>query len=1164
MRHFRYVCLWALMLVGALAHGQDFNPDTPPEPNPAFRLSLTAQPQEAAVLSGSGMYKAGTRVSVNADASGPQWLFVNWTDQNGDEVSKKQKFTYTTTSEDVTLTANFRLSATSQLTIKSDPETLFEPTVKTYPVGESINIYCNNYSNYTFINWTDDLGTVVSTERSFYYSITENDRILTANYKFTPSTPDEPSETKPKHKVYFISNPADVAYFSQSSGMMVTEGASFSVYTYNYGYYTFVNWTDKDGNELCTSSTYEGTMGTDDIYLIANYVFTPQTPSEPNEPTQEHHSLYLPTVQMYQNETALLPVYLENTSEIKSLTFSIALPGHVVALTDDLRTTGRSSAYNPTATQDGTSLHVSLAGGSRIADHNGAILYIPLKTTEGCVDGEYQVDITDAEASLTDGSSIALTTRCGFLEISTLEEGDMQAQFSIDRYNNRVQCTNMTGENAKSFLWDFGDGSMSTEVNPMHIYSTPGTYTIRLTAKAVIKESTAEQVIVINGPDAWTAGGDYSIDPAASGIRNFTSVTEMMQILSQCSLESDINVIVASGTLDEVVEDDITRSYFDTMSDNLSDKGYILSMCSVDETAISIKVKIDYAYYATLLRWIENVTTQGITVTVNGINVNPQLVQAISSQTIADGETTQEVNLVDAIYATGVTVTWTATASTSITGFAEQGQDNIPAMTLYNSSDITGTIVYDITYTYFGIKFYTTTYTIYVTPTFANIADTDYQALKVLYSALYGDSWKNKWDIENSQIIPDNWYGVTFDEDGNVTAIDLDGNGLKGTLPDIGFEIPTLASLNLSHNDIRGNIPAFVRALPALTDLDLSYCMFEAIDELLPSHIDALRIDHQYDGRSISDFPIQLWDMGKHIADVQLSSIISYNHQAQDWSSRPRLYMRTNSYGSVAYLDYDSIADTYAITFNGNYNLENNAEVQIQAAEGDAEGCRMRATISWINADANADGAVDIADAQHTLNYILGRCVGNFNYNAANTYEDATINIQDIVATVNVILDTTPSTPAYVYGHKESALSHLYATSDAIALDSSDHIGALDISLRGISPGDVSLALDPTRFSMATRATADGVRVIVLSPCGCEIPSGVILHFNGACQSVAATGVDIDAARLNIAVAEISSIDCVETQSKSDVIYDIYGRRLPSTEASHSRIIIINGKKSMK
>ena len=46
--------------------------------------------------------------------------------------------------------------------------------------------------------------------------------------------------------------------------------------------------------------------------------------------------------------------------------------------------------------------------------------------------------------------------------------------------NQSMQFTN-SSTGALSYYWDFGDGTTSTQVNPIHNYTTPGTYTITLT-----------------------------------------------------------------------------------------------------------------------------------------------------------------------------------------------------------------------------------------------------------------------------------------------------------------------------------------------------------------------------------------------------------------------------------------------------------------------------------------------------------------------------------------------------------------------------------------------------------------------------------------------------------------------------------------------------------
>ena len=51
--------------------------------------------------------------------------------------------------------------------------------------------------------------------------------------------------------------------------------------------------------------------------------------------------------------------------------------------------------------------------------------------------------------------------------------------------------------NATSITWDFGDkNGISTELNPSHIYTTTGFYTVKLTATNGNKSSVASKIII--------------------------------------------------------------------------------------------------------------------------------------------------------------------------------------------------------------------------------------------------------------------------------------------------------------------------------------------------------------------------------------------------------------------------------------------------------------------------------------------------------------------------------------------------------------------------------------------------------------------------------------------------------------------------------------------
>ncbi len=54
------------------------------------------------------------------------------------------------------------------------------------------------------------------------------------------------------------------------------------------------------------------------------------------------------------------------------------------------------------------------------------------------------------------------------------------AAFDVDINSSIVEFTNLSN-NGNSYLWDFGDGSSSTEPNPTHVYNSTGTYNVSLT-----------------------------------------------------------------------------------------------------------------------------------------------------------------------------------------------------------------------------------------------------------------------------------------------------------------------------------------------------------------------------------------------------------------------------------------------------------------------------------------------------------------------------------------------------------------------------------------------------------------------------------------------------------------------------------------------------------
>jgi PKD repeat protein len=79
--------------------------------------------------------------------------------------------------------------------------------------------------------------------------------------------------------------------------------------------------------------------------------------------------------------------------------------------------------------------------------------------------------------------AIALSSSCHKGNDNTSDKPS--AKFSISGYDLPTPCTisfiNTSG-NATSYTWNFGDGSVSTLVNPAHTYSFSGSYLLKLKA----------------------------------------------------------------------------------------------------------------------------------------------------------------------------------------------------------------------------------------------------------------------------------------------------------------------------------------------------------------------------------------------------------------------------------------------------------------------------------------------------------------------------------------------------------------------------------------------------------------------------------------------------------------------------------------------------------
>lgn len=79
------------------------------------------------------------------------------------------------------------------------------------------------------------------------------------------------------------------------------------------------------------------------------------------------------------------------------------------------------------------------------------------------------------------------------------ENAQPTANFTYTASGLIVKFTNQS-KNARTCLWDFGDGKTSSENNPTHTYSEPGTYTVSMVVTNGDKQSTKTIRITVKNP----------------------------------------------------------------------------------------------------------------------------------------------------------------------------------------------------------------------------------------------------------------------------------------------------------------------------------------------------------------------------------------------------------------------------------------------------------------------------------------------------------------------------------------------------------------------------------------------------------------------------------------------------------------------------------------
>ena len=442
----RYLFLAVVLFVSTMVRGQDFNPDDPAEPTepvaPPVSLVLKVSPAEGGTVTGAGKYSVGAEVTIKA-TSNSGFVFVNWTDANGNILATTQQYKHTKGPRVETITANFKFQPGSPsepnepgirpkhyITVAASEGGTATSSSNRVMEGESVTITATANSGYNFKGWYEaNADTLVATTTKYTFLMGIADVSFVAKFEkapvapFNPSAPSEPNEPgiRPKHYITVAASDGGTA---TSSSNRVMEGESVTITATANSGYSFKGWYEANADTLVATTTkYTFVMGIADVSFVAKFEknpvapFEPSSPSEPSRPEVGKNSFYLMTVAAKPGDIAKCVMYFNAVKDVTGMTFQLGFPSGTVPLVDSLQLSDNAAGYTLTHTLVNDSTVTIKLAGDTLSVGNYKLLSLSLKVPEDYPVGIGHV-ITVSQVSITNPN---LTTETASTRNSSLD-----------------------------------------------------------------------------------------------------------------------------------------------------------------------------------------------------------------------------------------------------------------------------------------------------------------------------------------------------------------------------------------------------------------------------------------------------------------------------------------------------------------------------------------------------------------------------------------------------------------------------------------------------------------------------------------------------------------------------------------------------------------------
>ena len=210
MKRLLSIALMLLVTMASSAQNGTLDPNNPPEPSAKYKLTVKAQPEEAATTSGSGEYAEGTKVTVKAAAKS-NYVFKYWMLDGVQQTQTSTSFSITMPAEDVKYVAVFEYKEEDYNPVNPGEPPYITPEYALYliadPVGSgtfnrtsgarvkegtNVSIKATPATGYQFVGWYDATGAEIGNSQTYSFTMPSQRTTLTARFTYDPNNPNEP------------------------------------------------------------------------------------------------------------------------------------------------------------------------------------------------------------------------------------------------------------------------------------------------------------------------------------------------------------------------------------------------------------------------------------------------------------------------------------------------------------------------------------------------------------------------------------------------------------------------------------------------------------------------------------------------------------------------------------------------------------------------------------------------------------------------------------------------------------------------------------------------------------------------------------------------------------------------------------------------------------